>query len=474
MTGASRVVAVSCGVGVLLGLVGIGSQSLWFDEGASVAYAHLDPASLAAALQKSDVFFGLYYTLLHGWIALFGESESSVRLLSVLCGAASVGTIAWAASLLGGRTAAAYATILAVADAFVFAVSREARPYSMLILVSSLEAVAFLRAARRPTRRRWVVFAAAGIIGAYVHLFALLSIVAFGFWSALRRRDLWNSGLPLALAVIAAAASPIVLIAARYGEINGWIQRPGPGVAVRLMAEFAGSWPSFVLAAVVVMAAFFTASRKKPVLRHGAVGFLAAWLCVPLAIAYLASLAKPVFVDKYLVEALPALIIAVALALKALSRPTVAAALGAWVLLSIPALRSEYGTGIEDWRDAASYVFANASPGDAVSIYPQNGSIVYAYYRRRLGEAGPPMIFPRRTPFPFDTHADAGAGTVPATASDYRRLWLILDPLAENPEGTPGAARFLATIPHRFHRAGRKCYRRITVLRFDAARSPKT
>ncbi|MFH1085526.1 MAG: glycosyltransferase family 39 protein, partial [Chloroflexota bacterium] len=84
---------------VLLGILGLaiglrfyrlGAQSLWNDEGTSVALAQRDLPTIALHASQ-DIHPPLYYVLLHGWIGLVGTSEFAVRALSALAGVAVVG-----------------------------------------------------------------------------------------------------------------------------------------------------------------------------------------------------------------------------------------------------------------------------------------------------------------------------------------------------------------------------------------------
>jgi len=56
------------------------AQSLWNDEGTSVALAQRDLATIARHASY-DIHPPLYYYLLHGWISVAGTSEAAVRSL---------------------------------------------------------------------------------------------------------------------------------------------------------------------------------------------------------------------------------------------------------------------------------------------------------------------------------------------------------------------------------------------------------
>ena len=79
---------------------GLDLQSLWNDEGTSVALAQRSLSTIAEQAAQ-DIHPPLYYFLLHGWIKLAGTSEAAVRSLSALLGVLVVlGTWALARTIL--------------------------------------------------------------------------------------------------------------------------------------------------------------------------------------------------------------------------------------------------------------------------------------------------------------------------------------------------------------------------------------
>ncbi|OQY86238.1 MAG: hypothetical protein B6D41_13555, partial [Chloroflexi bacterium UTCFX4] len=63
----------------------LAAQSLWNDEGTSVALAQTSVNAIINAAAR-DIHPPLYYLLLSGWIQVAGISEFAVRFLSVLAG----------------------------------------------------------------------------------------------------------------------------------------------------------------------------------------------------------------------------------------------------------------------------------------------------------------------------------------------------------------------------------------------------
>ena len=81
--------AVPAGIAIVLGLIGIGSKSIWMDEAFSVNAARLPTSVLLPFLAQREPYASPYYVALHLWTAL-GTGEAVVRALSVVFGVIGV------------------------------------------------------------------------------------------------------------------------------------------------------------------------------------------------------------------------------------------------------------------------------------------------------------------------------------------------------------------------------------------------
>ena len=158
--------AVPVVVAAALGLFRIGGPQLWRDELASWSAASRSLPQLWAMLHNIDAVLGLYYFGLHLWMAVFGDSATSMRLPSVIAMAAAAAVVA----LIGRRLAGGVAGL---ASGLVFALipsvsryAQEARTYAFATLFAALATLMFLRAMERTAWSRWalysVMLAAAG------------------------------------------------------------------------------------------------------------------------------------------------------------------------------------------------------------------------------------------------------------------------------------------------------------------------
>ena len=92
-------------LGAGLRMYGLSAESLWLDEALSWNQARLPLPALLDSI-AADVHPPLYALLLHIFIALLGDSEAALRLLSVICSSISI-WLTWAVCrhLSGGESA---------------------------------------------------------------------------------------------------------------------------------------------------------------------------------------------------------------------------------------------------------------------------------------------------------------------------------------------------------------------------------
>ncbi len=181
-------------------------QSFWNDEGNS---ARLSERSLSLILEgtASDIHPPLYYVVLHGWRALVGASEFSLRAVSALAGVLTVACLFPLARRLYPPTMARPAGLIAGAGAALSPplvyYSQEARMYLLLTLLATGSTLLLLVWQRQ---RRWVWGGAYALMlaaGLYTHYFFPAIVVGQAFvlaWlsSSLATWRAWVGWLALA------------------------------------------------------------------------------------------------------------------------------------------------------------------------------------------------------------------------------------------------------------------------------------
>ncbi|HEV7710565.1 MAG TPA: glycosyltransferase family 39 protein [Asanoa sp.] len=450
---------------------GLGNRQLWYDEHATWHAATLSWGDLGTLLGNIDRVVALYYTFMHGWIGLFGDGPTALRLPSVLAIAIAAG----ATGLIGQRLLDAPTGVLAGAlFAVLPAVSRyaqEARPYAFAIAGAAVATWLLLVALDRPRWPWWLLYAFVVALTAYFHVVAVLVLAAHAVlgWSRYRRSErdvrLWKAlG---ALALIAALVMPLAYAAKGQSFAIDWIKADLDTVqqlprqlfgSVAVAAAFAGM---AVLAAVTLPLA-----RRRTVLLA-----LLAWALVPPLLTYVTFPVLHLFLFRYLLFTLPAWALLCAGATFGLIRlitvrawPQIlvgAVLVPAAVLLALPAhevIRQDLEPGEPDYHAAAAVVSAELAAGDG---------IVYAGTARppRLGMAYEMRDVPRPddvlVSVPSEQLGDFGVRECPITSTcvaKRERLWLVStsysqDPWSEmSPEKALALKRLFAVTEPTHHR----------------------
>ncbi len=204
------------------------------DELFSVQAASGSFSQLLAMSVQDRTHPPLHLFVLYCWIKVWGSSETSTRLLSVV---ASLFFLLLVTSIarrwMKDWPALFVLTLSAVSPFFVY-FGQQARPYSFIALFSSLTVVLFLKAHEDPSRKTWEVaygFACAALMySQYVGALLLMPQFAFTIFSkSPRRRGLLVWGMAGMFAIL-----PWVLMLGRdlvpgQGKLEtniGWIPRP--------------------------------------------------------------------------------------------------------------------------------------------------------------------------------------------------------------------------------------------------------
>lgn len=168
----------------LLRFYRLDAQSLWSDEGSSVAQALRDMPTIAEHAAR-DIHPPFYYILLHVWIIPFGISENGVRSLSAVLGVMLVGLCYWLGKELYDERTAWLAAAIAAINPFQIYYAQEARMYLLLAVLSALTVYATLKVQgskfdvqSSKLKILWYgVYVGAAVMGLYTHyLFPIVMV----------------------------------------------------------------------------------------------------------------------------------------------------------------------------------------------------------------------------------------------------------------------------------------------------------
>lgn len=431
-------VAALTALSVALCIHGIAAKSLWTDEGVSVAFARLDWYNFLRILWRRELNMVLYYLLLRGWMHL-GNSVAFIRGLSVLPAVAAVPAIYALGKRLFGTSVALTAALLLALNAYLVRYAQETRSYSLVVLLVILSSYFFVSAIESGRRRDWNWYVALSALAVYAHFYAVLAMVAH--WVTLR----WladSTGVARefqrAAKWIALWTAPVwVFIATTGAGPIRWIHRPGPRDLYEFFDHLAGNggpalfWLYFACVALAAIAALTRPGGRPLGWRYA---LLFAWLFVPLAIVMVATIARPVFLARYMILCLPALVLLVAVGVNSFRQRWMAVpVIGLIAWFALGGIHSYYLRDFdldrEDFKDVTAYILDRAEPGDAVLFYKGQGRFPYSYYAAHLPAKAKPMIVSPGhgdTPQWRDFMGKASPELLHSLSRDYRRVWLVL------------------------------------------------
>jgi mannosyltransferase len=444
-------------------------KPFWFDESFSAEVARLDWPNFLHLLWWREANMSLYYVLLRIWMGVVPvqrQSEFFIRSLSVLIAAATVPAVYWLAKMLYHRRVALIAAALLTFNAFHVRYAQEARGYALFVLLATLSSGFLIAEVREPSRRNRIGYVLCSVLAVYVHFYALLLVAAH--WLTLRwleeaKREALSAQMRRAWVTIGVAVLPLLVFVAKTGAGPiKWIPRPGLYALLEFAEHFAGSF-SWPLAAIFALAgiAAIAPLGKRLWARHSTwdawrCQFLLTWLFFPIALTVLLSFARPVFLARYMIFCLPALVILVAAGLAGIRQSWLrAVVLCGALLLGWQGVSFVYGHDFDNERDAsgaaADFILDNSRPGDGVIFHIAETRVPYEFFRSvRVGEnsaspaftaqLGPEILFPRHgAGLGYrDFTGKPTADFVQSVAASHARVWVMLmnNGTAENPDPT--------------------------------------
>ena len=453
-------------LGVLVGILllafalragGLLSESLWIDEGYSLALAQTRALEIVRGT-AADQHPPLYYLLLGAWLRL-GRPQLAlqaiflVRYLSVLIGTLGVAAGAWCGrELLGKEAGLATALLLAVSPMHVW-YSQEARMYILLALLVTLSAGMVWRLVHG--RRGWAVYGLVTVLALYTHYFAAFVIVAENVlvlawlvWVRVARQPVGTSrlgwpfyrrwlGVQAALGLCFSPWLPVAVYQTRYHQMR-WLAPPRAlqiaGTPLLMVLGDAGRGPVGVLAFVGLgLAVVWAICRERQAadrrIQVTGYAFALGWVLVPFGLVALLSLVFPLFQYKQMLMLLTPLLAVIAAALIRLPRPAQVALAGALAWFVVGSLSGMVRVETKDgWREAGAYIEARFRPGDVLYLNPAAGRLgLDVYLVEPLPHEGYPPEYDVRTGGWEGEPVTAAVAEreMAALAGSYRRVWLV-------------------------------------------------
>lgn len=397
-------------------------QSLWSDEGVSVALAQRDLATIARDAAH-DIHPPLYYYLLHFWARLFGTSETAVRSLSVLCGLLLIFFTYLLGIALFDDRVALVASFLAALSPFQIYYSQETRMYILVALQGAISLFLFLKFARatreEDTASLWptVAFYTLFITSAlYTHYFAftifLVANVAYALWLLLTpSARKWRAFALWSLSQLLVILLYLPWLNFAKEQLRTWPAISQPISLDFLAQEVLRIFSLGLFAQMGPLVFGFLVIALLGLIPKGdgneghSIAVALTYLLLPPLVMYLLSLSRPLYRPKLLLLATPGYLLLLARGVS-----------GAWmernrnvvtgILLLFVTLASGFSLhgyffdpryARDDYRALARYIAATGKEGDAILLNAPGQIDIFSYYYK-----GPLSIYPLPGERPLD------------------------------------------------------------------------
>ena len=463
-----------------LRLVSLGGRALWYDEAFAVLYSEKPLGTMlygtvtqvdGAAADVHPLFF---YTVLHFWMVVFGQSPVAVRSLSVLLGLATV-VLAYhlGRRLFSQWIGLAAALVMAIAPFHIY-YSQETRMYALLGFAAMAMTYFFIRAWTAGGWGNWLAFAVFGALTLYAHNLGVMFLAGLDLWVLWAwfrpGGTRWHNFRPLLvshLLILVLFVPWLIVVPSQVGKIQQayWVEQPGLVKLIQtiLIFHFAydnQSLPGWLLAPALFFSLLILAivafelirQRKSSGARplrsvpsqRGPTGYslvptayslLLFLTVVPVLLAFVASQVQPVYIVRALLPSALMYYLLVAVVLIAGSMPIPVR----WGLLLPSAaivaasLINHYtyaGFPRPSFDEAAAFLRAHYQPGDVIVHSNKLTFFPTHYYDRSLpqefvaDEPGSPsdtLAYPTQQALELFATPD-----IETASSGHKRVWLVV------------------------------------------------
>lgn len=415
-------------------------QSLRLDESQSIWQATHTITGLLHTVAL-DVHVPLYHLLLHYWMLYLGDSVSVVRLLSLTFFLASIPVVYLLARQILGFRWSLVVVLLFSFSPFMNWYANEARMYTLLVLVSALNQLFFLKLAK--SGRGWFGFTTTALIGVYTHYFFVFSLVAEGIFYLLNRSLFKPGTFKRLIAVgitVSAALLPWLYYFHKLGSGGGTrphLPRPSSVDFFNVYSQFLFGFQSdrintFLLSAwPIAILLVLLAVRKNRRLSIG-VRFMAAMAVLPVALAFALSLfITPFFLSRYMVAAVAPLLIVIAWLFSQYSRRYVPAILSGLFVITLTASFQQATSAAtpvkENYRGVADYLNQVAKPQDLIVLSAPFTVYPFEYYYHGQAQIQTLPIWDQTVPGNIPAfNKNTLPQQVAAQNANHRNIYLVL------------------------------------------------
>jgi len=411
--------------GLAVRLWNIAGEPLWLDEAYSAYAADHDWAFLLHVVPRFETHPPFYYSLLHMWVQVFGDSVIALRMPGVLAGIAAPIVVTLAAREAGNwldwdaqrraRLCLAAFGLSCLSSAMV-EMTRQVRPYPLMILAYAGALALMLRLARLRNDGRPIVgraFAAYFLLleailwlhnlGPLYALSLTLALAALLLGRGSRSADLrWLAAAHIIVALLYLPGLAILRDQTPTWVSHTWLRfKLDQGFFDHLTVLYAApGWPGFAVFLLLGLALGLLFRSGKGARLGGALLILA---LLPVILAASISLTiAPVFITRTMTPVAAPAMLLLAFGAAGWEGTKGLLGLGGALILGAPMLvadiQARTNGPMQDWYRTVAWLAPRFQPGDQIFAYPNEGALPLSYALRDRGLDFPIRPIPTAVP----------------------------------------------------------------------------
>lgn len=175
---------------VTVALFNITNASIWFDEAFSAYIAQFNYWDIAR-YTATDVHPPFYYWVLKTWTLFFGTTDAALRSLSLVFGVGVITATYFLARKMFGRAIAGVSLLFLVLSPMLIRYSDEARMYTLAAFIVIIATHVLVKATELKQRKLWVYYGLLVSLGMWTHYFTAIAWLAHWAW---RATQTWRQG----------------------------------------------------------------------------------------------------------------------------------------------------------------------------------------------------------------------------------------------------------------------------------------
>ena len=366
-------------VGLLLRFYKLGFQSLWLDE--LYTFMDCDPSiswhETLTTVLALECKSPLYYFIVKFLFIAFGYTDIVARVLSVVAGIAGIYAMYFLGKEIFNTRTGLIAALFTSLNYFHIYYSQEARGYIFLFLFTVLSFLFFIRTLKTLSLQNAIWYGLTSLLSLHIHTFAILVIIAQALILSvycfiqpdkqIRIKQFKRFGL--SFLIIFLGFLPLINMLISTTQITeSWIPMPNPGYFIDYFFEFFGNSkllkPILLVIVIFYLAHVFTTKKEENSYEGLSFNFtlISISLVIIFLIPYVYSILKiPALVSRYLINALPLILLMLAAGINSIKNNLVRNLMGvSFVICSITELfivKDYYNVPIKtQFREMTEYV----------------------------------------------------------------------------------------------------------------------